>query len=95
MTDEDKKPYEVKQMEALKSSTWRQMVIEKLRDRIKEQQEQLNEKEPSWLTSEEKMQRYEWLVRAKDLIAEVQQFELIPDMIIQEYSNENFTLKMS
>lgn len=88
---EVKTPYEVKQMESLVSSTWWGMITEKLNKRLEEYKNKIIKQRPAWATDSEKIAAYEFMVRTNDIILEIENLKSLPNILINEYSNENFT----
>lgn len=88
------KSYEEQQMEALVGSTGWKMVVEKLKERKEAYTKQLLKPLDQNLNREWKELMYAYWDRLRDIITEIDYLLVIPEEIINDNKNENFTVEM-
>lgn len=81
-------------MEALVGSTGWKMVVEKLKERKEAYTKQLLKPLDQNLNREWKELMYAYWDRLRDIITEIDYLLVIPEEIINDNKNENFTVEM-
>lgn len=92
---EDKVPYEVEQLDKLIWTTWWKLVVDSLKSRRKELESKIIKQRPAWVTNEEKIQWYDFMIRVNDTIVELDNLIDIPEQLKNDYTTWNFTVDMT